>query len=495
MRNTESNTSKVIKGLSSQALVTIVLGVLEIISFSILSRLLTQEDFGYYAVITAVTTIFASFSEAGIGSALIQKKRLDQSYINNAFTISFAFGSVVTLILFLLATPLAKGIIDSSLELPLRLMSITLLCNCLTSVNISMMHRKLQFMKVGLINLVALVVTTVVAVILALKGFGFYAILTKAILSSVISLIFSFIFAKTKYCFEFKSSTFKSIFSYSGWLMASGVFRNLSQQVDRLMMGKLLSVTALGMYNRPKDFIFQISTKLNSIFDTVLFPVLSSIQDDLQKLRISFAKSLYFLNIFSMLLSITMIVNSELIIRIFFGSQWLNVNIIFIIIALSLLFNIDGRLADCYLRSLGFTKIQFFFRIVETIAKILGVLVGVNWDVTGVAIGIFLSDAIMKTIKISYVSVKLKMPIIDTIKEIMYGWRFLLIVLPIVLVTYILLPQTIAGNCILAGVFAGSVICVFLLLPKFVGERYYLQVYPIILEKSKMFSSKLRKKE
>lgn len=494
MQSQESNTSKVVKGLSSQTVVTITMGVLEILSFSIMSRLLTQEDFGYYAAIAAVTTIFASFSEAGIGSALIQKKDLSQSYINNAFTISFGFGAVVSLLLFFLATPLAREILDSSLETPLRLMSITLLCNCLTSVNISMMQRKLQFIRVGLINLVALVVTTVVAVILAIRGYGFYAILTKAVLTSLIALVLSSILAKTKYRFEFQLSTFKTIFSFSGWLMASGIFRNLSQQVDRLMMGRLLSVSALGMYNRPKEFIHQLSTKLNSIFDTVLFPVLSSIQDDLQKLRASFVKSLYYLNIFSMLLSFTMIANSELIIRIFLGSQWLNVNTIFIIIALSILFNIDGRLADCYLRSLGYTKDQFFFRVAETMAKIIGVVSGVYWGVIGVAIGIFLSDAIMKTVKICYVSVKLKISILDTIKEILQGWRFMLFVLPVNIAASILLPHTVQGNCLMAGIFTLCIFAVFLIAPKAVGERYAMQIYPVMIDKIKRVSSKLKRK-
>ena len=179
-----------------------------------------------------------------------------------------------------------------------------------------------------------------------------------------------------------------------------------------------------------------------------------------------------------MLLASTMIVNSELIIRIFLGSQWLNVNTLFIIIALALIFNIDGRLADCYLRSLGFTKDQFFFRVAETVAKILGVLAGVYWGVTGVAVGIFLADAIMKTIKICYVSAKLKMTIQDTFKEILNGWQFLLIVLPIILPLYLLLPHTVIGNIIMAVAFAFTVFSLFILAPKIVGKRYADQAYP-----------------
>ena len=65
--------------MSSQTLVTIVLGLVEIVSFSIMSRLFTQEDFGYYAAITAITGVFTTFSETGIGSAIVQQKEISSS--------------------------------------------------------------------------------------------------------------------------------------------------------------------------------------------------------------------------------------------------------------------------------------------------------------------------------------------------------------------------------------------------------------------------------
>ena len=74
MDEINSNTQKVVKGISSQTIVTLLLGVEAILYFSVMSRLLSREDFGFFAAITAITTVFSSFSDAGIGSALIQQK-------------------------------------------------------------------------------------------------------------------------------------------------------------------------------------------------------------------------------------------------------------------------------------------------------------------------------------------------------------------------------------------------------------------------------------
>ena len=90
---------KVYKGISSQTIITIVMGVLEISVFAIMSRLLSQEDFGYYAVILAVVGVFHCFTEAGLGSAVIQKQNASKEYISTALGLSAILGVLFTVLL------------------------------------------------------------------------------------------------------------------------------------------------------------------------------------------------------------------------------------------------------------------------------------------------------------------------------------------------------------------------------------------------------------
>lgn len=477
MSESVSNTSKAIKGMSSQTIVTIVLGVVEIVSFSIMSRLLTQEDFGYYAAITAIATVFASFSETGIGSAIVQQKNLTRRYINNAFSISLLFGGFITLLLFVLSGPLARSVADESMKTALMLVSITLVLNCLTSVNFSIMQRKLQFFRMGLIRLISLIVTTIVAIWLACLGYGYYAILAKAILSSIVMYVLSLFLCKTRFGFALDKQTFKSIFSFSGWLMASVLFRNLAHQVDRLLMPRLLSVSALGAYNRPKDFVNQISDKISSIFDVALFPILSGIQDNKNALNSSFCRSMYVMNMFSMLLSLALMFNSDILIRIFFGEQWLHLRPVMFVISFTVFMSFDGRLADCYLRSLALTKQQFFFRIFETILSIIGILIGYRWDILGVAVSMLITNAIAKLIKIVYVGNKVDVNPRQIIGIMLSSWRYVLFLMPVCVLSFLLLPSTWAGDIVMAIIFLITTALLFLLMPGFVGKEYQEEVY------------------
>ena len=474
----QTNTNKAFHAVSSQTVVTFGLGVVEMVAFSFMSRLLTKADFGYYASISAIVVIFDVFANAGIGSAVIQKKDADKKYINNAFTISLILGSVLALLLFSLSGIIAKVVADASLREPLMLISITLFLNAISSVSRSILVKQLKFLIVGLIDFVSLVITSIVAIILAFKGLGYYAILCKAILGSVITCLLYFVYAKTRFRLELDKTSFKSIWSFSGWLLASGLFRMLAQQIDKLMMPRMLSIEALGAYNRPKEFVGNISTKINGIFDTALFPVLSNIQDKKESLQNAFHKSLVLLNIGSTVLSLAFFFNSELLIRIFFGNQWLELDTIFKLFSLSVMFNVNGRLADCYLRSLGLTKNQFYFRIAESVTKIIAVVVGARWDMVGVATGVVMADILIKLVKIGFVGNKIDLKANKIYLIILKSWRFLVVIIPIMITASILLPHSWVGNIILAFVFGVSLLVLFVGFPSFIGATYKQEMFP-----------------
>lgn len=486
MSDNTSNTSKALKGMSSQTIVTIVLGLVDIVSFGIMSRLLTQEDFGYYAAITAITTVFASFSETGLGSAIIQRKNITDKFINNAYTLSLIFGITIAAILVALSKPLSVGLVDESLIIPLMLMSITLLFHNIISVNTSIMYRRLEFVQVGMINLVSLVITTIVAILLAYMGLGYYAILTKAVLATIITLVLSHIGAKTKFRLQLDFETVKSIFGFSGWLMISVFFRNLAQQLDRLLMSNMLSVNSLGAYNRPKEFIIQISSKINGIFDTALFPVLSGIQDDIEAVKRAYLRSFYYMNIFAIVLSLAFVFNSELIIRVFFGEKWMSILLTMQILSCMLVFNVDARLADCYLRSLGWTKQQFYFRVIEVVAQLIGILIGGHYGINGIAVSVVLVNILTIAAKNYYITKRLGIDTFKVIKTILKSWKVSYLTLPVLIILQCLLPHHLLGNVINAFIFCLLYLFAFVVYPNMIGSMYKNEVYPTIISKLKI---------
>jgi PST family polysaccharide transporter len=487
----KNDKENVIRGISSQTLVTFLIGLVDILSFSIMSRLLNSKDFGYYAAIVAVSMVFSSLAENGIGSAIVQQKKLNKEYVDCAFTMSLIIGVLITLLMCFSSNFLASLVADETMTVPLMIYSITLLCSCVTSVNNSLMQRNLHFLRIGLVNLSSLVITTIIAIFLAWKGYGYYAILAKGVLASILTMILSYYASKAKYKISCNFLIYKQIWSFSGWLMASALLRNFANQADRLMMSSLFSVSTLGLYSRPKEFVASISAKINYIFDSVLFPVLSSFQDSKTKMQKSFLDILYFMNLLGMILSILFFFNSELIIRLFLGEEWVSINYLFQILAFSPALFVIGRVGDIYLRALGLTKSQFFFRLGQLILTVVFIIVSYKRGIVAVAFATMIAYFIIATSKILYISFQICCTNKELFLSFIKGWYPILYYLLPYVVCLLIIPHDWVGNIIQVIVFLIVTIVIFILYPSLIGEKYQSKIYLELLNYSHKITSKL----
>lgn len=486
-----SNGEKLAKGLSTQGSVSITLGILDIVSFSIMSRLLSERDFGYYAAAVAISSIFSALADTGVGAAIVQRKHVTKQYINNAFTICLGVGIFVSGLLFLFAGLLAKLFVDESMISPLRFFSVSILFHCLASVNLSILQKNCDFWKMGIANIFSLIITTVVAVILALAGMGYYAIISKVVLASFLTFLISKILARTSYSLAFDKTIAKEIVGYGGWLMLSSIFRNVAHQIDRLLMPRLFSVDTLGAYTRPKEFMYSITQKINGILDVVLFPHLSSIQDEKEKMKQSFLTSIFLFGICGISLNMLFIYNSELLILIFFGEKWLNVISLFKILSVYPLFLFWGRMGDVFLRSLGLTKYQFFLRTTQLFTSLIAVLLVYKLGIESVAIAVIISYVIVMSIKIlfisRYVGVKIKEVIYTAIKTM----KMLLYYIPSFIILDSFLPGTSLGYVAKTIFFIFITISLFFIFPNSIGGYYAGSVHPVIVCYLKKLQNKL----
>lgn len=482
MGQKDSNAHKVIKGASSQTIVTVVQGVLEVVSFSIMSRLLSEEDFGYYAAMTAIAVIFSALSETGIGSAVIQRKTLDDKYINNAFTLSTLVGVVLTGLLCLFSGVLAKAVADVSMQVPLMIYSVTIFLGCFSSVDFSLLQRDLKLYQLGLVRIIPQILSTVVAIVMAIKGFGYYSILAKTVLAAFFSTLMARYYVKIKYRLAIDKGTTKQIFSFSGWLMLSSLFRKFADQIDRLLMTSLFSINTLGLYSRPKDFITEISDKCGTIYDTVLFPILSGVQDEKDKIRNAYEYSLYFLNLLALVVMLFLMFNSELIIRIFFGEKWMHVNTLFIILSFSVIGFFNGRTSDIYLRSLGMTKEQFFFRVAQFIVTALFIILSAKLGIEAVAIAFIIAYMTIVLTKMIVISRHIDMSFGKSLWISVSAYKLLLVMIPLYILLQVFLPNELWGNIVKGGAFTIVMSICFLVTPSLVGKHYKQNAYNKIIQ-------------
>ena len=143
-----------------------------------------------------------------------------------------------------------------------------------------------------------------------------------------------------------------------------------------------------------------------------------------------------------------------------------------------MVFNIDGRLCDCYLRSLALTKSQFYFRVLETIVKFGGIIIGVSYGLYGIALAVVFSNSIMVIIKLSYIAkhIQIKWSIIGS--TILKAWKPFLYLTPILCFISLLFNQhSLFYNIIELVSFILLCLSLFLLTPNLISHEYKVEVH------------------
>ena len=482
MSKVENKTqSKVYKGLSSQTLIAIIMGVLEISVFALMSRLLSQQDFGYYAIIIAVVSVFQSLTEAGLGSAVIQRNDATKEYVSTALGLSVILGISFTILLLALASPLSTIMgYGDELTNSFRWMSVTLLLCSVNSVAQAMFMRTLDFMKFGLCRVMAYIISSTLGVVMAVYGYGVNAIIASVISNTVLTTFILFAVRGEFPNVRIYSHYVKDILSYGGWLTASVIVRRITTELDKFILARWLPVAQIGAYNRPAQFLTSITSKVTDIFDVVLFPILSSFNEDRAKIKDSFLKSLSLISWFGLIFTALLVLGSQIIIDIFFGAEWEWLITIFRVLSISVLFLSYTAICDCYFRSLGYVKAYFYARSATCIITLVCVCFGAQYGILGVAIGVLISRVFDSTFKLIYLSHKISVGFIDVVKSLLASTWVTTI---LAIVSYCIVRYASHGEYI--GVFLYGVICVvlFVFAPKIFGKDFYENIYLVCRNK------------
>lgn len=487
----KNKTATFLKGVSITTVFTIATGVLGMIYFAVMSRLLSKADFGYFAALTGFMTVISSIADAGLGAAIIQKKDADTAFISTAFTMSLTLGVSCFILVFLSAPFLAYMLADDYLTVPIRVMSVTLIFHSFTSVANAQLYRKLQFKRIGTIQFISNIFNTALSVALALKGFGLYAMVAYSTFGSFLTMVLLYTTSVKVPKLLIRGDYVNGIFTFGGWLTLSVICNKIATYMDRLVLPKMTSVETLGAYTRPASFTNNLTASLTDIMDKVLFPMLSDIQDKRQVAISVFYRATELLNSFSVVLGCVFFFNSDLIIRIFFGSEWIELVPVLQVVSLTSIFFIDTQLVDCFFRSLNYVKTGFQIRLFALFWNLICIYLGAKYGVMGIAVSLAIANISIIILKMLILSIKL-----NASKKIMLfkwfaAWKPSVALIIIGVIFMIVFPKpNIIVSLIFASLYGVIILSEFLLFPSSVGKEYKVSIYPF-LKKIKTSQSKM----
>lgn len=283
--NEKSLSGKVISGMKWKAFERLFLQLVNAATPMVLARLLMPADFGVVAILSVFITIAKTFVNNGIANSIIQKKDSDLVDSSTVFYTQLTISVICYIILFFIAPKISSYYNNSELTLMLRVMSLSLIIGSFGSMQTTTMKKNMDFSKSFIINGISTIVYGVVGIGMAYSGFGVWSLVFANLANSFSLTITSTILIRWKPSFTFSFNRLKSLFSYSWKLSVGWIVGTIHQDVYTIVIGTYFNQATLGYYNRAGSFPHIITKTVTEVVDGVMFPALSKIQDNKEKLK------------------------------------------------------------------------------------------------------------------------------------------------------------------------------------------------------------------
>lgn len=258
----------------------------------VLARILVPEAYGTIALITVFTTIFQVFVDSGLGNALIQKKDADDLDFSTVFYTNIVFCIILYTIIFCISPIIANFYNDISLTLLIRVLSITILISGIKNVQQAYVSKKMMFKKFFFATIIGTIVAAIVGIVMALKGFGVWALIAQQLTNLTIDTIILWVTVKWRPKLIFSFKRLKGLFNYGWKLLISAVLDTVYNNIRSLIIGKKYTSSDLAYYNKAMQFPNLIVNNVNTSIDSVLLPTMSEVQDDKEKVKEMTRKSI-----------------------------------------------------------------------------------------------------------------------------------------------------------------------------------------------------------
>lgn len=253
----------------------------------VLAYLLFPAAFGIMSLVAVVMQGMQMFSDVGIGPSIIQNRRGEEpAFLRTAFTIQVVRGFLLWGVSALLAWPAAAFFgkndpLGWELLYILPVIGVSAAISGFNSTCVFTLNRRMQFAKITLLELVPHAVSIAVMVVWAWLFPSVWALVGGWILASAVKLVMSHAFNRPQRDrLGWDPESARELVHFGGWIFLSTIMAFLAGSLDRLALGRLLTLTELGLYSISLNFArlgVEVATRLAN---TVLFPLLSRHQDD-----------------------------------------------------------------------------------------------------------------------------------------------------------------------------------------------------------------------
>lgn len=369
--------------------------VLSVVSTTVLARILVPSDYGIIGMVATLTALLTAVAGMGLSWSTIQRKDLTLTQVHNLFWLSAGFGFVLWG-LSALSAPLLADFYDQPKVAPVAVATgATFAISGLASQPMALLSRAMRFRLCTWIELGAHAVGSTTAIVLAINGAGYWALVASTLMGQGVRLILAHTLSGYRPGRPQRDPATMAMVTFGGYLVASNVMTYVFRNADNILIGRVWGAQELGYYTRAYFLMTVPAGLFTSALNRVMVPALSALAHDTERMGSAYRQAIRTLGFVGFPVAVGLAVTAPEAVRLIYGPNWGPVVPILAVLSLSMVTQVIGGTFYWLYTAAGKGRLQFLVTIVATLASVAGMFVGVRFGPIGVATAFAVASALI----------------------------------------------------------------------------------------------------
>lgn len=297
----------------------------EIVRFAVsieIARLLEPGDFGIVSIATILIYYANALTNFGLGQALVQRQEISDEHVNSVFTIDFSVSAVLAGSVYFLAPLIADFFRSPESRAVIEVMSLVFVITAVHDLPHALLRRNLEYRVIAVVDTTKETAVLIISLALALLGFKYWSIVWGQLIPAAFAALYLWAHNPRKPRLMVSIGAVKELTNFGMWSFARSQIYFLATRVDRLIVGRSLGVSALGIYDKAKSFSQMPYEALSTNISTVLFSSVSRMQCDDRELGRILLKGLLVTSLLSAPLYCGLFLVGPTFVPVVLGGKW-----------------------------------------------------------------------------------------------------------------------------------------------------------------------------
>jgi O-antigen/teichoic acid export membrane protein len=369
--------------------------VLNLGSTMVLARILSPQDFGLIAMVTAVTGFIMVFKDLGLSMATVQQAEINHSQVSTLFWINIGLSAMLMVITLALAPAVAWFYKDPRLVAVTAALSTGFLFGGLTVQHQALLRRQMRLSAVSIIDVLSMAAGVLTAILCAWAGMGYWALVWMPIATAVTNAIGVWVASGWVPGRPVRRSGVRAMLKFGGWMTGYSLLNYFSRNFDNILIGRFWGPQVLGIYAKAYSLLLLPMGQITAPMTAVAIPALSRLQNEPDRFRSYYLRAVKLIAYISMPGVVIMVVLSREIILLFLGNQWLDAVPIFMVLGISAVLDPAIATVGWVYVSLGRSRRMLAWAAWAAPLRVLSFVIGLPWGAFGVATAYAIGSVIL----------------------------------------------------------------------------------------------------